>query len=276
MRRPVRVLLVAVFLPVPLLAVLIAAAIKDDDGNRRQARPAATSAAYAPPGAERLDVGDGARGAVVFHARAEDATPRPVVVLVPARDAADPRRYGAWIGHLVRRGAAVIYPTYEREPSRDAVGRLSDLVAGVGVGLAHVRAARGRFVVAGDEVGGALAVDLAASVRAHGVPAPSAVLSVYPARDAPARSAQRGSIAAGTRVHVLVAERAGAAGQRAARQIEAEAAEARVTVELVRDDAVEDDEATRRTDIAARRTFWRPLDALVAATARTTLRPAGP
>jgi acetyl esterase/lipase len=241
-------------------------------------RPATEpSRGYAPPGAERVDVGIGSRGAAIFRQPAAAAQPRPVVIFLHGWVAIDPRRYGPWIGHLVRGGATVIYPAYQTKPAYDTITPLANVLAGVRTALEQVQLAPGRLVVAGHSAGAALSADYAAVATASGLPAPAAVFSVYPGRKlshlaVPIPSADLSTIAPGTRVLAYAGERDTAVGSGTAARIVAGATQARAhaTLQIIRDDAVDDHSAPRRADPAAQRTFWEPLDALLAETDERT------
>ena len=71
-------------------------------------------------------------------------------------------------------------------------------------------------------------------------------------------------------------ERDTAVGSGTAHSIVRDATQADATLETVRDDAVDQHSAPRTFDGAAQRTFWAPLDALVAATRPATDRAATP
>jgi acetyl esterase/lipase len=229
---------------------------------------------YVPDGAERVDVGSGAQGAAIFRTPGAASRPGPVVIFLHGWVALDPERYGPWIGHLVRDGATVIYPAYQTKPAYDTITPLANLLAGVRAALEQVQVAPGRLVVAGHSAGGALAADYAAVATANGLPAPAAVFSVYPGRKLrhlaiPIPSANLATIAPGTRVLVFAGERDTAVGSATAKRIVSGAAQADASLQIIRDDAVDQHSAPRRFDGVAQETFWKPLDALVAATART-------
>jgi hypothetical protein len=65
---------------------------------------------------------------------------------------------------------------------------------------------------------------------------------------------------------VYAGERDTAVGSATANSIVRGATNADVTMRTIRDDAVDEHSAPRSFDGAAQRTFWAPLDALVAAT----------
>jgi dienelactone hydrolase len=221
-------------------------------------------------GSQRVDVGSGPRGAAIFRPRVTDRD-APVVVFLHGWGAVDPERYGSWIAHLVHGGATVIYPTYQEPPFLDTVSPLPNTLVALRLALEQVRVAPGRLVVAGHSAGGALAADYAASARTAGLPVPAAVFSVYPGRSLdgialriPTVSARK--IAAGTRVLALAGADDRVVGSRVARTIVRTAARARATLRIVRDPRVDDHGAPGRSDPAVRRTFWAPLDRLIAAT----------
>lgn len=218
----------------------------------------------------RVDVGRGARAAAVFR-RGNGGAPEPVVLFLHGWSLVDPASYEPWISHLVRAGATVVYPIYQVPPFVDTVTPLPNVLAALRLALARVRVAPGRLVVAGHSAGGALAADYAASAQAAGLPAPAAVLSVYPGRSlrgfAPRiPTVSAGMIPAGTRVLVLAGARDRVVGTRIARTIVRTATRARATLRIVRDPAAYDHGAPQRSEPAARRAFWAPLDRLVAAT----------
>ena len=228
---------------------------------------------FVPAGAERADVGHGAQGAAIFRPAGASGAPGPVVIFLHGWVAIDPARYGAWIGHLVRAGNTVIFPAYQTKPAYDTIAPLSNLLAGVRAALGQVEFAPGRLVLAGHSAGGALAADYAAVAADHGLPAPAAVFSVYPGRKlnhlrVPIPTVDLAPIAPGTRVRVLVGERDTAVGSATGRRIVLSATRADATLTVVRDDDVDQHSAPRTFDGAAQRTFWAPLDALIAATGR--------
>jgi acetyl esterase/lipase len=300
-QRSVRTLLVVAFVPVVLVVgVLATAVLGNGHSDERLARPRREYASapsttplpdkrvveaplgYVPPGTERVDVGEGPRSAAIFRSPGVPPRPGPVVILLHGWVAIDPARYGPWISHLVRDGTTVIYPAYQTKPAYDTITPLANLLAGVRAALEQVQVAPGRLVVAGHSAGGALAADYAAVAAAHGLPAPAAVFSVYPGRKlrylpVPIPAANLSAIAPGTRVLAYAGERDTAVGSTTARQIVEGAIHADATLRTIRDDAVDEHSAPRYSDAAARRTFWAPLDELVAATAvRTAARPVTP
>lgn len=111
----------------------------------------------------------------------------PVIVFVHGMFANDPLAYGAWLDHLARRGAVVIYPVYEvntfpfdpdqylprvQASVRSAVDFLTRTSPDA-INWHHV-------AVAGHSTGGYLAVQYARRAEADGLPIPTVVLSLMP------------------------------------------------------------------------------------------------
>ena len=88
-----------------------------------------------------------------------------------------PANHRKWIDHLVKRGAAVVYPRYELSYS-GAV--LDPAVAGVRTASDRLDLKKVPVVALGYSRGAALAVEYAAVARRKGVPVPDAVESVNP------------------------------------------------------------------------------------------------
>lgn len=130
--------------------------------------------------------------------RAEDVTifwpeqsapggPLPVVVFTHGWGAVKPDHYGAWIHHLVRRGAIVLYPRYQTDLREKPAAFTTNAVAGVRRGLDWLAKNKSlpqpdlaRFATVGHSAGGVLAANLAVALPAAGLPAPKAVMSVEP------------------------------------------------------------------------------------------------
>lgn len=98
----------------------------------------------------------------------------------------DPELYAAWIEHIVRRGAVVIYPDYQvANPLAGAPSAfLGDMMAGIRTALLHLdeRGERngGPVAVVGHSLGGVLAVNYAAIAAETGFPVPDALMVVEP------------------------------------------------------------------------------------------------
>jgi acetyl esterase/lipase len=136
----------------------------------------------------------------------------PLVIFVHGYGGTAPDLYLAWIKHLVRRGAVVLYAEYQgatgdetgwREALLDDVRAALTTLEREGVPVDLTRVA-----VVGHSVGGVLAVDYAASAAGAGLPVPSAVMSVVPScmtSEVACLGADPSTIPAATRV-LLVTE----------------------------------------------------------------------
>jgi len=110
----------------------------------------------------------------------------PVVVFLHGWLAKDPQWYGAWIEHLVRRGAVVIWPEYQPSwvsmPTR-FTGNTMDSVKKAFRYLRDHPSIPGdldRLAIVGHSSGGILAANYAALAGEHGLPKPHAVFAVHP------------------------------------------------------------------------------------------------
>lgn len=113
--------------------------------------------------------------------------PLPVVVFTHGWGAVKPEHYGAWIHHLVRRGAIVLYPRYQADLRAKPVTFTANAVAGVRRGLDWLARNKGhpqpdltRVATLGHSAGGVLAANLAVELPKAGLPSPKAVMSVEP------------------------------------------------------------------------------------------------
>jgi pimeloyl-ACP methyl ester carboxylesterase len=230
---------------------------------------AETRPAPAPPALVTETAGRGVQQSTIVRP-SDRSGPLPVVVFLHGWGAPDPGFYRPWLEHLARRGNAVVYPRYQDsfvEPPRQALG---NVLAAVRIALARPGLSADGLVVAGHSAGGALAADYAALARTAGLPAPAAVFAVYPGRRLP--RIPRGLpeipprlIGAGTRIEALASRSDGVVGTATARALVRGARRADARLVLVRDPAVGDHQAPLRSEEAARRAFWAPLDELIAA-----------
>lgn len=227
-----------------------------------------------PSAVERLEVGRGARSAVIFRPRGVDRPPG--VVFLHGWGATEPSVYGAWIRHLVARGNQVIFPRYQDGPLSYPGVALPNAILGLRAALRRAPIADGSLVAAGHSAGGALAADLAANADRSGVPRPRAVFAAYPGRELgalpfgiPEIAPRR--IASSTRILALAGTRDDIVGTRFARRIARGATRVparRRTLRIVDDPRASDHLAPQRADPAARRVFWAALDRLIRQTRR--------
>jgi acetyl esterase/lipase len=219
------------------------------------------------PAQERFQVGDGPSAAVVVRPAEQS---RPTVVFLHGWGAVDPRAYGPWVRHLVRRGSAVVLPRYQLSALSLPAAALPNAVRGVRAAFDRLSGAP--WVAAGHSAGGALAADLAASARRLGLPPPRAVFAAYPGRGLaglPLRLpvADPSGIPAAVEILALAGAKDSVVGSAVAKAIVGSASgvprSRRRFVLVTRRDAA-DHLAPQRSDVAAREVFWRALDNVIA------------
>jgi acetyl esterase/lipase len=213
------------------------------------ATPAATLAATPPPqpksgpgGADyvaaevvKRAVGRASAATYVFHAAGSPAQPRPVVVFIHAWGQPNPQAYGAWIEHLARKGNLVLFPKYQevnRTRPADASNVAAALVKDALAALAADEQAKPdtqKLAVAGHLAGAAVAVNLAATAKEKGLPAPALVFALMPggiASDPKSRGvllADLKEIDPAALIVTMIGDRDAAASDRASKRILKEA-----------------------------------------------------
>jgi dienelactone hydrolase len=172
------------------LAALVAACggSSDDRGGAAAAAepPAATTTLPTAPENEwAADVvrpaGPDGDWATLFLPR--DRPPGAIVIFLHGWTDLDPIAYRPWIEHLVARGDVVAFVDYQESllASPDAMRRGAERGIRAGLAEARARGADGPVVALGYSLGGALAVQYAASAERWGVESPRVVYGVFPA-----------------------------------------------------------------------------------------------
>ena len=132
-------------------------------------------------------------------------TPKDAVVFVhglggPVEDT--PANHLPWIHHLVDQGNAVVYPRYEVAPGPAPVPHI---VRGVRTALARL-GGDPTVAVIGYSRGGRLAVEFAAVSTRNDLPAPKAVMSVFPSARAVDQTIGLRQLDPATRLDILVGQ----------------------------------------------------------------------
>lgn len=182
-----------------LVALALAGVLVVERGVASDRPTPPTQPATGPGGVERAypnwrseRVGDRPTGYWLFEpldaSGAPPTEPVPLVIFLHGFTAVDPDFYGAWIDHIVRGGAVVVFPFYQTlnpltlRPSEylaNAQTAIADAVERLGQsGRARIDSAR--TAVVGHSAGGVLAVNYAATAAANGLPAPIALMPVEP------------------------------------------------------------------------------------------------
>lgn len=125
-----------------------------------------------------------------------DPTPAsaPVIVFNHGWGGTNPRVYGAWIEHIVRRGNFVIFPMYQ-EPGKwrhppgkvtsNAVAAVKDAITQLkknSQGGGHPIPDLEKFAVVGHSAGGQITANMAALAASSGLPQPKAIMPVQPGK----------------------------------------------------------------------------------------------
>lgn len=173
----------ACFLVCLLLPALALGAVdRPSQPGQPTAGPGGSDYAY-----DRIEVsalGEGAEESLLFQPLGAEG-PLPVVVLLHGWGAVNPRTYGAWIEHLVRHGAVVVFPRYQSDFHTLPDSMTDNAARSLTMALARLgdRADPERLVFVGHSLGGILAVNLAIQAAGDaetGFPPPRAVLAVQP------------------------------------------------------------------------------------------------
>lgn len=134
--------------------------------------------------------GEGAQQFWLYEPAEPAPASAPFVVFNHGWGATNPRAYGAWIEHIVRRGNIVVYPAYQnpgtwRYPPKqitpNAIQATKEAIRVLRSGD-HVRPDLGRTAVVGHSAGGQISANMAALASANGLPHFKAVMSVQPGK----------------------------------------------------------------------------------------------
>ncbi len=191
---------------------------------------------YAHASVVESTYGSGATQYWLFEPADPSPAAAPLVIFGHGFSLVDPDLYGAWISHIVRRGSIVIYPRYQSglltlpaDHLPNATVAIIDALAELQSG-GHVTPDLTRVAVVGHSAGGLLAVNIAASAAASGLPVPSAVMAVAPSgpEDSPIGGGEDiledlSQIPAGTLLLTVAGDDDAIVGDGAARQFYTEA-----------------------------------------------------
>jgi acetyl esterase/lipase len=222
----------------------------------------AAAPAYAHPPVERL--GTGAGTVWVLWPRE-----RPTSIVVFGHGWSTPLPtdgFAPWLAHLRARGSIVIYPQYRTSAAESVDAALRAFESGLQQGFARVRGLHLPVVAIGKSFGGSAVFAYAAAASAWHVPAPRAILSVFPALPIGPLPSTR--IADRTFVELFVGDAdttAGSAGANAFWRWLAghPAGEKRYVIIRSRPGFVANHDSAQRSDAVARRIFWAPFDRLI-------------
>lgn len=218
----------------------------------------------APASAPVTQLGTGAREVWILW---PSRPPTSIVVFGHGWSTPFPVGFGPWLAHLQRRGSIVIYPRYRVSLADSSASALGGFQAGVQTAFAHIGRRHLPVVAIGKSFGGSAVFYYAAEARSWGVPAPSAILSVFPAL--PIGALPAGALPDSTYVELFVGDADTTAGSAGAdvfwRWLSGHpSSRKRYTVIRSRPGFVANHDSAQRSDRLARAIFWTPLDLLIA------------
>lgn len=112
----------------------------------------------------------------------------PIVIFLHGWGGMNPKHYGTWIEHIVKRGNLVIYPRYQanlltrlKDFTPNTIKALKDAFKLLNEGK-HIKPDLEKVAVVGHSLGGALTANVAALASSEKLPLPLAVMSVQPGK----------------------------------------------------------------------------------------------
>jgi alpha-beta hydrolase superfamily lysophospholipase len=130
--------------------------------------------------------GEGGTQYWLFEPREPKAEKAPLVIFLHGYSVMEPEGYRAWINHIVRRGAVVVYPRYQGRLLTPPGEFLPNSMASIRDAL-KVLAERGRVqpdlnrvAAVGHSAGGVIALNYTLDARAAGLPVPKALVVIEP------------------------------------------------------------------------------------------------
>jgi hypothetical protein len=177
-----------------------------------------------------------------------------------------PAGFGPWVQHLRAGGSVVIYPRYRVGAGDSTTSALLGFKAGVQSAFKSLGRIRVPVVAVGKSFGGSAVFYYAGAAPSWRVPAPAAILSIFPA--GPIGSLPTSPPSARTYVEFFVGDADTTAGSGGAdtfwRWLVAHPSKRkRYVVIHSRAGFVANHDSAQRSDPIARAVFWRPLDALI-------------
>jgi pimeloyl-ACP methyl ester carboxylesterase len=144
---------------------------------------------YAHADVTKNRYGEGSREYWIYEPTSPRPATAPLIVFIHGWTGTNPRHYGAWLDHLVRRGNIVIYPRYQtnwrtpvQEFTDNTINAIKDGIRRLQAESGHVRPELNKFAVVGHSVGGILTASVTALAHDSGLPQVRAMMSVQPAR----------------------------------------------------------------------------------------------
>ncbi|MCL6583855.1 MAG: alpha/beta hydrolase fold domain-containing protein [bacterium] len=166
-------------------------------------------------------------GALKYHLFEPDSPKpamAPVIIFLHGWEAMNPKSYGAWIEHIVRRGNIVVFPAYQslftkpesftQNAARAIKNSLETLKA-----KNHVKPDLSKFAIVGHSCGGMITANLGALAARLGLPTPRAIMPVEPGWISTVPLENLSMIPSDTLLLTVVGDQDFIAGDRAAKEI---------------------------------------------------------
>ncbi len=206
------------------------------------------------------------RGAQEVWVMRPAGTAKSIVVFGHGWSTPFPVGFGPWVQHLRAFGSIVIYPRYRLGGGDSTGSALAAFEVGVRRAFAHLRRVHVPVVAIGKSFGGSAVFYYAASARSWGVPAPAAILSIFPA--GPIGSLPTRLPSQSTFVEFFVGDADTTAGSGGANTFWSWLSShrrdrKRYVVIHSRPGFVANHDSAQRSDPIARAVFWKPLDVLI-------------
>ncbi len=144
---------------------------------------------YRHKAVETQRFGEGAAEYWIFTPSEPRPDEAPFVVFLHGWGGTNPRLYGAWIQHIVRKGHIVVFPTYQATSFTPAEQMVPAALQSVQDAFARllasgpVRPRTGRIAWVGHSLGGLISAKLAAAYADQGLPPPAILMAVHPGGD---------------------------------------------------------------------------------------------
>jgi acetyl esterase/lipase len=143
---------------------------------------------YSHAGVTKSVHGEGSTQYWLFEPAEPVLKSAPVIVFLHGWSQMNPRSYGAWVEHLVRRGNIVIFPRYQADLLTPGKAFTDAVIVSVRDALAelgrpgHIAPDLGRFAVVGHSCGALQAANLSALAADEKLPRPRAVMVIQPGK----------------------------------------------------------------------------------------------
>ena len=170
----------------PIAVLLSLSVFSQTQPNQPSSGPGGSD--YTFGGVTQYDYGTNGSGGDFWLYEPNSPTPDSanVVVFIHGLGETNPKLYGAFIKHLVRKGNIVIYPRYQKDLNTSNTTFNDSCAHGIKRGLdtiqkaGHVKGRIQNFFVLGHSVGGLLTANMTMLHQQYGLPKPLSAFSMQP------------------------------------------------------------------------------------------------